>query len=68
MPTKKYIKKEAKEPTKKMREKERRDNATTFPHLCILSTMIFMIESLSFCHHHIASGKFSLYNLACIFQ
>ena len=28
-----------------------------FPHLCILRTMIFMIESLSFCHHHIASGN-----------
>ena len=31
------------------------------------STIILMIESLLFCHFH-TSGKFSLQNLACIFQ
>ena len=32
------------------------------------STIIFMIESLLFCHFHILSVNFSLQNLACIFQ
>ena len=32
------------------------------------STIIFMIESLLFCHFHILVGNFSLQNLACIFQ
>ena len=44
----------------KMREKERRDNATISFSTLVLqsSTMIFMIESLLCCHFHILSGNF----------
>ena len=47
-------------PNKKMREKERRDNATILFTTLVLqsSTMIFIIESLSFCHFHILVGIF----------
>ena len=43
-----------------MREKERRDNATISFSTLVLqsSTMIFMIESLLFCHFHILVGIF----------
>ena len=42
-----------------MREKERRDNATILIHTCTSnSTIIFMIESLLFCHFHILVGIF----------
>ena len=49
-----------KEKAKKMREKERRDNATTNFSTLVLqtSTMIFMIESFLFCHFHILVGIF----------
>ena len=45
---------------KKMREKERRDNATISFSTLVLqnSTMIFMIESLICCHFHILVGIF----------
>ena len=44
----------------KMREKERRDNATISFSTLVLqnSTMIFMIESLIYCHFHILVGIF----------
>ena len=47
-------------PNKKMREKERRDNATILFTTLVLqsSTMIFMIESLLCCHFHILVGIF----------
>ena len=43
-----------------MREKERRDNATISFSTLVLqsSTMIFMIESLLYCHFHILVGFF----------
>ena len=43
-----------------MREKERRDNATILFSTLVLqsSTMIFMVESLLFCHFHILVGIF----------
>ena len=43
-----------------MRENERRDNATILFTTLVLqsSTMIFMIESLLFCHFHILVGIF----------
>ena len=43
-----------------MREKERKDNATISFSTLVLqsSTMIFMIESLLFCHFHILVGIF----------
>ena len=43
-----------------MREKERKDNATISFSTLVLqsSTMIFMIESLVFCHFHILVGIF----------
>ena len=44
---------------KKLREKERRGNATLLlPHLLQSSTMIFIIESLLCCHFHILVGIF----------
>ena len=45
--------------TKKMREKERRDNASYYPFSTLVlqsSTMIFIVESLSCCHFHILVG------------
>ena len=50
-----------KEKAQKMREKERRDNATiSFSTLVLQSgTMIFMIESLLCCHFHILVGIFN---------
>ena len=44
----------------KMREKERRDNATISFSTLVLqnSTMIFMLESLICCHFHILVGIF----------
>ena len=44
----------------KMREKERRDNATILLTTLVLqsSAMIFMIESLLCCHFHILVGIF----------
>ena len=52
--------KEEKRKRKKMREKERRDNATISFSTLVLesSTMIFMIESLLFCHFHLLVGIF----------
>ena len=43
-----------------MREKERRDNVTILFTTLVLqsSTIIFMIESLLFCHFHILVGIF----------
>jgi len=54
------IKKEAKEAQTKKREKERRDNVTILFSTLVLqnSTMIFMIESLLFCHFHTLVGNF----------
>ena len=51
-------KKRPKMPTEKNEGKERRDNVTIFFSTLVLqsSTMIFMIESLLFCHFHITSG------------
>ena len=45
---------------KKMREKERRDNVTILFSTLVIqsSTIIFMIESLLFCHFHILVGIF----------
>ena len=53
--TKKRGHKKEKVPNKKMREKERRDNATILFTTLVLqsSTMIFMIESLLFCHSNL---------------
>ena len=53
-------KKREKAQIKKMREKERRDNATISFSTLVLqnSTMIFMIESLLCCHFHILVGIF----------
>ena len=50
-----------KKPNKKMREKERRDNATILFSTLVLqsSTMIFMIKSFLFCHFHILVGIFN---------
>ena len=50
----------AKEAHQKMREKERRDNATILFTTLVLqsSTMIFMIECLLCCHFHIIVGIF----------
>ena len=47
-------------PNKKMREKERRDNATILFTTLVLqsSTMVFMIKSLLCCHFHIQVGIF----------
>ena len=55
-----YKKRPKSPPNKKMREKERRDNATILFTTLVLqnSTMIFMIESLLCCHFHILVGIF----------
>ena len=60
---KEAIKKKRKGPNKienKMREKERRDNATISFSTLVLqnSTMVFMIGSLLCCHFHILVGIF----------
>ena len=59
-PKRRKRRKEKKE--KKTREKERRDNATISFSILVLqsSTMIFMIESLLYCHFHILVGTFLL--------
>ena len=59
MPTKK-MKKEAKEPKQKKREKKREGTMLLSLSTLVLhnSTMFFMIESLSFRHHHMLVGIF----------